>query len=260
MPTPKGYVDRTYLQTAALLLAPVKQRSYALMQIQSGGKVLDLGCGPGTDTIPLARLVGPCGQVVGLDHDEAMIASANQQALQAGIAEWVTHAQGDSGQLPFASDSFDASRSERLFQHLRDPGRAISELIRVTKRGGWVVVLDTDWGTLSIDATELDIERRLVRFNAECLLHNGYSGRQLYRRLGRVGLAATRLEVYPLLVTDYLLGRHLAALDEVEHQAIAASLLTEEELLRWHASLEATAAENRFFCMVSIVMVAGRKD
>ena len=53
-----GYVDSEYLKMLARLTKPVKQLTYELMQIEPGHKVLDVGCGPATDTIQLAPLVG----------------------------------------------------------------------------------------------------------------------------------------------------------------------------------------------------------
>ena len=73
MSQPKGYVDPEFLRFIGNQFNHIKQRSYVLMQIQLGHKVLDLGCGPGTDTIPLAPLVGVNGQVIGADYDGAMI-------------------------------------------------------------------------------------------------------------------------------------------------------------------------------------------
>jgi len=50
MSQPKGYVDPEYLRAVGNQLNHIKQRSYALMRIQSGHKVLDLGCSPGVLT------------------------------------------------------------------------------------------------------------------------------------------------------------------------------------------------------------------
>ena len=58
-------------------------------------------------------MTGVTGQVVGVDYDQAMIAEAGQRAEKAGISAWVRHDHADATSLPFESDSFDSSRSER---------------------------------------------------------------------------------------------------------------------------------------------------
>src|SRR5690348_4621373 len=107
----KGYVDTHYLQAAAALLGQIKQRSYELMHIQTGHSVLDVGCGPGTDTISLASLVGSTGQVTGVDYDAAMVAAAQARARETSVGAWVRHEQADATALPFATCTFDACRS-----------------------------------------------------------------------------------------------------------------------------------------------------
>src|SRR5215212_11828111 len=115
MAQPKGYVDTQYLRATAVLLGQIKQRSYELMHIQPGQSILDVGCGPGTDTIPLASIVGQAGQVTGVDYDPAMVTEAQASAREAGASSWVRHKQADATSLPFARGTFDACRSERLF-------------------------------------------------------------------------------------------------------------------------------------------------
>ena len=78
------YIDPPYLDAMAELVKQNKQRTYNWMHIQPGHAVLDVGCGPGIDTIALAELVGPTGRVVGVDADAAMIAEADRRAEQAG--------------------------------------------------------------------------------------------------------------------------------------------------------------------------------
>ncbi len=219
-----GYVDPEYLRVMGNLLNHMKHHSYALMQIQPGHKVLDLGCGPGTDTIHLAPLVGENGQVIGADYDEAMIAEAERRAELAGVNKWVKHKRVDAMSLPFETDYFDSCRSERLFQHLLDPAQALSEMTRVTKSGGWLVVLDTDWGSLSTDSDETDIERRLARFLTESFLHNGYSGRKLYRLFKQQNLADISFEVFPLATANYALARQVTQAERNEQEALKAEL------------------------------------
>jgi len=260
MSQPKGYVDPEYLGVIGNLLNHIKQRSYALMQIQPGHKVLDLGCGLGIDTIPLAQLVGVNGQVIGADYDEAMIAEAEQRAEQADVNTWVRHKRVDAMSLSFETDYFDSCRSERLYQHLLNPAQALSEMTRVTKSGGWVVVLDTDWGSLSTDSDETDIERRLARFLAESFLHNGYSGRKLYRLFKHQNLADISFEVFPVAIPNYALARQATQAERIEQEALKAGVITVTELNRWQAGLEQADSEGIFFCSVNLMLFAGRKN
>lgn len=259
MSQPKGYVDPAYLQAAAKRVKHIKEASYGRMQIKPSYKVLDVGCGPGTDTIILGRLVGPAGQVIGIDYDEEMIAQAELRAKEEGIEKWVTHQRADVASLPFDSDYFDSCRSERLYQHLPNYEQALSEMTRVTKPLGWVVVLDTDWGTLSVDTNEVDIERRLVRFFAECYMHNGYSGRQLYRLIKRQNLTEVSVEMFPSYILSYAIAQESGIMEKAAQEALAAGVLTDNELRRLREGLEEADAKGVFFASFSMIMVAGRK-
>jgi ubiquinone/menaquinone biosynthesis C-methylase UbiE len=257
---PKGYVDTGYLQATAALLAQQKRHTYELMRAQPGHKVLDVGCGTGADTLALAQVVGSTGFVVGVDFDQGMIAHAKEQAHQTGISAWVEHKQADAGALPLQTGEFDACRSERLFQHLPDPMRALTEMKRVTRAGGWIVVSDTDWATLSIDSREPDIERRLVRVKAEQTVHNGYSGRQLWRLFKHCELANIAVEIVSVPFTNYRMARQLTLLDETEATALKNGAITNDELQRWQSDLEQADAEGTFFCSLSGIVAAGQKN
>jgi ubiquinone/menaquinone biosynthesis C-methylase UbiE len=91
--TPKGSVDSEYLQAVEKLLGGLKERTYSYMQIKTGDKVLDVGCGPGIDTIPLAQFVDTTGEVHSVDFDNAMVVEAELRAEQAGLRAWVKHKQ-----------------------------------------------------------------------------------------------------------------------------------------------------------------------
>ena len=255
----KGYVDAAYLDTVQSLLSELKRRTYEHMRVQPGHAVLDAGCGPGTDTVVLARLVNPSGRVVGVDHDADMIAEAERRASEAGVAAWVTHVQADVTALPCPDACFDACRSERLFEHLRDPAMALSELARVTKPGGWIVVLDSDWGSFSMDTPEIDAERRLLRFFTEQVVDNGYSGRQLYRLFKQQGLADVTAQVCGVPFTDYALARLVTLMDSCERDALASGVISAEELEKMHAWWEQADADGLFFASMSMILVSGRR-
>src|ERR1700694_4537807 len=58
-----------------------KRQSFALMGVQPGHAVLDVGCGAGDDLRQLAELVGPSGRVVGVDNSETMVQQARGRCV-----------------------------------------------------------------------------------------------------------------------------------------------------------------------------------
>jgi len=256
---PKGYVDTTYLDTVQKLLNNYKILTYEKIHIKPGQRVLDVGCGPGTDTIPLAQQVGSSGQIIGVDYDTKMIAEAEHRAQKAGVGTWVIHKYADAIELPFESNYFDACRSERLFQHLLDPTKAFSEMVRVTKSDGWIVVLDSDWGTLSMDAGETETERLLVRFFAEHIMNNGYSGRHLYRLFKQQGLVEISTQMCGVTFTDYPFTRQMLLMDKSEREALAQGVITIQGLEQQHYFWEQANADGDFFASMSMILVSGRK-
>lgn len=254
-----GYVDPPYLDAAARLAAEGKARSYERMRLAEGHAVLDVGCGPATDTLPLAARVGPSGRVAGIDRDPEMVAEADRRAAAAGVAAFVRHHAGDATALPFANGEFDAARSERLFLHLAEPERAVAEMVRVTRPGGWVALMDTDWGTRSVDTPDVELERRMARVLAELCLANGYSGRRLYGMARRAGLRDLQVDVLPLCVTDYPLWRMLSRMDVAGEEAVRAGAMTADEVRRLDDGWRALGEEGTFFALTAMVLVSGRR-
>jgi ubiquinone/menaquinone biosynthesis C-methylase UbiE len=236
-------------------IASVKRRGHELLQLQPGQRVLDLGCGPGIDTVMLAERLGPTGQVVGIDSDLAMLAEADAEAARAGMEGRTLHQLGDAALLPFPAAFFDACYCERVFQYLPPPKPwfAMAEAVRVTRPGGRVVVADADGATLSIDTDEVDIERRIVHTHL-ARLTNAYSGRQLYRMMRQAGLIDTSVEVF-----DIPLGyvELLYLLSYSEQLALSAGTVSPSEWLRWHASLARAQEMGSFFAHIVIVLVVG---
>ncbi len=170
-----NYLELDYLALIAKMVLKYKYRTYELMRLKKGDRVLDVGCGPATDTITLASLVGETGQVFGVDIDEQQIMHANQKAVDAGVNKLAIHYLVNGYQLPFEADYFDSVRSERVFQHNVDSNQLLKEMIRVTKCGGWIVVLDTDWSTMSIDTNLVDIEQKIKKIHVEKTFKNSFA-------------------------------------------------------------------------------------
>ena len=148
------------------------------LRLEPGMRVLDLGCGTGEDSRRLAGLVGPAGEVVGVDASETMIAAARQRTEGTGLP--VEFHVGDAMRLDLPTESFDAVRCERMLVHVPEPAVVLTEMARVTRAGGRVVVIDIDIDGTILDLPGLDRDflRRTVHAMSDAL-SAGQIGRQL---------------------------------------------------------------------------------
>ena len=111
-------------------------------RIQSGQRVLDLGCGTATLALMIKRAC-PQAEVIGFDAEARALGIARAKAARAHLE--VTLDQGLAGQLPYVDDSFDRVLSSLFFHHLRteDKRRALGEVFRVLRPGGELHVAES---------------------------------------------------------------------------------------------------------------------
>jgi 2-polyprenyl-3-methyl-5-hydroxy-6-metoxy-1,4-benzoquinol methylase len=118
--------------------------AYLRPHLRPGRELLDVGCGPGSLTVDLAREVAP-GRVVGLDSSENVVAEARAAAEAANIG--IELRAGDVYDLDLPDDSFDIVHAHQLLQHLSDPVAALVEMSRVCRPGGVVAIREVDFAT-----------------------------------------------------------------------------------------------------------------
>ena len=102
--------------------------------ITDGMRVLEIGSGAGDVTLTLAELVGPTGEVIGVDVNPSILDTARRRATDAGVRN-VEFIAGDARMLAFA-EKFDAIVGRFVLMYMADPGRAFSKLITHLKPGG----------------------------------------------------------------------------------------------------------------------------
>jgi SAM-dependent methyltransferase len=115
---------------------PASRALLELCHVSQASEVLDVGCGIGVEPVRIAT-TSPA-RVVGLDVSERMLAWADRRAREAGVRERIELVRGDVLDLPFAADRFDAVICESVLAFVADKERAIREMVRVTRPGGWV--------------------------------------------------------------------------------------------------------------------------
>jgi len=100
--------------------------------------VLDVACGAGHAAEPVAPNVR---QVVGVDLTGALLQVGARRLRDNGISN-VLLQRGNAESLPFVDESFDVVFCRSSLHHFADPGQAVSEMVRVCRGGGRVVLVD----------------------------------------------------------------------------------------------------------------------
>lgn len=112
---------------------------------QPGEKILEVGCGGGALLPLFAAAVGSSGRVVGIDISPDQIAAANAACAGSEIA---TAEVQDVSRLPYEEGTFDAIVAIQVIEYLEQPDEALSELRRVCRPEGRIIVLATNWDTM----------------------------------------------------------------------------------------------------------------
>ncbi len=129
--------SQTHRSDPAILGPRTLERDHRHLRplLRPGIRALDVGCGTGSITASIAKLVGPAGFVTGLDRDEALLEIARSD--HAGVPGLRFEA-GDVLILEGESE-FDAATAARALQWIADPAEVVRRMARAVKPGGMVV-------------------------------------------------------------------------------------------------------------------------
>ena len=115
-----------------------------LAGVRDAEAVLDVGSGTGALTAALAT-AAPSGRIVGIDPAEAYVSFARSRLREApgGLVRFEV---GDAQRLPFGAGTFDRALALLVLNFVPDPGKALDEMVRVTRSGGTVAAAVWDYG------------------------------------------------------------------------------------------------------------------
>lgn len=225
---------------------------------QPGERLLEVGCGTGT----LCRLVASHltlgGKVIGLDISSRFIDIARQRSpweVHSGLIHYKT-AQAEA--IPYTDDCLDGAWAVRLLLHATDPNAVVSEMARVVRPGGRIVLADWDFETATVDHPNRELTRRLLHWRNDHKGGDNWSGRQLLARASDAGLR--KISVTPLVVVardeEPALTQSLWRAAEVARDGGA---ITPDEHDIWISTLKERIAGGRFFASIVYFIVKGWK-
>lgn len=127
---------------------------HSMCHLDQAQEVLDVGCGIGVGPAYTAKKYG-C-RVMAVDISDDMLKWAQQRADREGVTDQITFRKADVCSLPFEDDRFDAVLVESVLAFVVDKRKAIDELLRVTRPGGYIGLNESYWREMPESMGEWD--------------------------------------------------------------------------------------------------------
>jgi len=245
-PYPLGSSDAEHerLIRQAARIAPCTDRFLREAGIGPGQRVLDLGSGVGDVAMLAARLVGPSGEVVGVERDTRSIARATARVAEAGLHS-VSFIQSDVGQVP-SNKPFDAIVGRFILMFLPHPVAALRSLSQLVRPGGVLAFQETSWAPFLLLTAHLPLWSAGASLIHETLQRSGANtemGLALYKVFREAGLPAPTMQMEMPLGTDPDLTRWVCDLLCSLRPQIQRLNLSLETLGNWDTLPERLQAE-----------------
>ena len=221
--------------------------------ITAGQTVLDYGCGPGGLAVEIGRQVGPDGNVVGLDLNAQMIARAAELAAQQGLHERVSFVHSEASILPFADNTFDRVLCKSVLEYVAEPELVLAEFKRVTRPGGKVHVIDSDWHMLVAEPLP-DAAMRSLFSAASKAYKTPRIGRKLYGLFKQAGFENVCVKILSAADTA---GARAPIIRHMIGYARAAGALPDAELDALLVQIDAVIADGTFMLVLPQFLVTG---
>jgi len=263
--TPFSDIDGQPTEMTAMLLAAleamgrhpeirrVRETALRALRPEPGQQLLDAGSGAGDVARWLAAETGPGGEVIAVDSSAATTAAAVRRHDGGNVS----YRMGDVCALDLPDDSVDGVWCERVLQHVDDADKAIAELVRVTRPGGRVCLIDTDWGSLAFDGVPAGLAQTVMaHVHGRLTPRQGDMGRTLRRRL-----VARRLANVAATPVTCLFGDPASAavvLPMINPMVPAEAWMTPPGVRdEWLSFVDAAGARGEFLAVLTIWVVSG---
>ena len=176
-----------------------RQRTLEVLSLKSGERVLDVGCGVGFLTHGMALKVGEAGQIIGIDKNPEMISHAQKRCES--LRQTGFHV-GDAAQLPAENETVDAVSCTQVLLYVTDVSKVLSEMMRVLKPGGRIVIVETDWRGVVLNSADDDLTKQI--FAAwDSAVPSPNLPVHLRTLLKKHGFSKIQVEAVPILNTEY---------------------------------------------------------
>ncbi len=228
------------------------------MKIDEMQGVLDLGCGTGFAAREIAKRSNFKGHVDGIDISPHLVEHATKLADEEGVGNRIVFRVGDSRSLDLDDDSYDAVIAHTLISHLPDPNKLIEEMMRLAKPGGFVVIFDGDYASLTYSHPDTQQGKALDELIVNSIVTQPRILRQLPLHLTIAGLDIVKAFAY--VVSDISKADFWApSVESMRKLLPAAKAMTAEEADTWANERMQESDKGTFFASSNYYSYISRK-
>jgi ubiquinone/menaquinone biosynthesis C-methylase UbiE len=224
------------------------------LNLRTGERVLEVGCGGGYLTYEAARFVGPTGRVCAIDISPDQIAAAQQRCAEFA---WVECRVADIASPPYGDAEFDIAFAVQVLEYLADLDGGLRQIHRMLRPGGRLVIVATDWSSAVWHSENAPRMQRVLTAWAP---HTPCPNLPaiLAARLRRAGIQPLRQTAIPILNTSYNpTSFSYWVARAIRPFVVSRQGVTDEEAAEWldeFAKLEERGAY--FFCLTPVLTEA----
>lgn len=261
-PSPEDqFDDETSRQIEAVYQTPdviaQREKILAMLAPQQGETALDIGCGPGLTTQALALQVGASGKVIGVDIADPMLSIAKRRCEN---LSQVSFEKCDILSMPYDTARFDIALATQVYEYVESIEESLVELARVVRKGGRVLLVDTDWESC-VWASSDDARMRRVLETWNTHIPHPQLPRTLKKRLELAGFNDVQVDIVPILNLSYDPNTYSVGMMKVIGAfAAGRNGLSKADIDEWYADAKTTGEnDNYFFSLNRYVYRATRR-
>ena len=246
------------LMAMYLTLDMIDQRKQIieLLKLNPDERVLDVGSGPGFLASEIGEVVGPSGQVCGIDISETLLKIAEARCAH---QPWVEFCQSDAARLPYPDYYFDIVISTQVLEYVTDANAVLTELYRVLRPGGRVVLLDTDWDSIVWHTTDATRMNRILSVWDEHAA-DPYLPRTLTRKLLQAGFQIDAQRIIPMFNPVFDQNTFSNRLIDLIVSFVSDKKgITRNEALLWAEELRQCGEKGEYFFSLNRYLFIARK-
>lgn len=227
-----------------------RRRFRIAVAARSGEGGLDVGCGAGHLACELAREVMPGGRIVAIDKSPQSVEASRHRAAKEELTEILDVQVGDATALEFPDESFDFVVAVQVYSFVPNVASAIEEAARVLRKGGRLLVLESDWDLCVWKSKDPHLTRRMISARAETQFAHAYLPRDLHKYFHTAGLTLTDLQTFSIVETRYDPNSYGASVIGITRDSALKHGVPAADVAAWEQDLRSRTGESEwFFCL-----------